>query len=122
MSCSKHKWELIIQNCFWCAKCGTLKNNDIISQPTEHKVEHKKATEELAELAGLTGQQKEILNFIGKFIGSKGYSPTIREIGEALNITSTNGVDYHLQILERNGLIKRSNMKSRTITINKRGK
>jgi repressor LexA len=63
----------------------------------------------------LTPIQEEILNFITETIRKHDRSPTIREIGEKADISSTNGVRYHLSILEKLGYIKRSKGISRGI-------
>ena len=54
----------------------------------------------------LTGRQREILQFIVKETEERGYPPTIREIGEEMDIRSTNGVNDHLKALERKGYIE----------------
>ena len=59
----------------------------------------------------------EILEYLQRFSRSHGYPPTIREIGEAFEITSTNGVRYYLQMLERAGHLKRSSKLSRGIDL-----
>jgi repressor LexA len=53
----------------------------------------------------LTDRQLEVLRFIARQIEDNGYPPTIREIGEALDIRSTNGVNDHLKALERKGYL-----------------
>jgi len=63
----------------------------------------------------LTPTQEEILNFITETIRKHDRSPTIREIGEKADISSTNGVRYHLSILEKLGYIRRSKGISRGI-------
>jgi repressor LexA len=63
----------------------------------------------------LTARQLEVLRFIGKEIEERGYPPTIREIGEALDIRSTNGVNDHLKALERKGFLTRDPVKSRAL-------
>ncbi len=60
---------------------------------------------------------KEILQYIQRFTRGRGYPPTIREIGEAFEIQSTNGVRYYLQMLERAGHMKRSSKLSRGIEL-----
>jgi repressor LexA len=61
----------------------------------------------------LSNRQKKILEFIENFIGQHGYPPTIREIGEAVNIASTSVVNYNLNKLVEHGLIARSPKVSR---------
>jgi len=64
---------------------------------------------------GLTDRQLEVLRFIARQIEEEGYPPTIREIGEALDIRSTNGVNDHLKALERKGYLERDPVKSRAV-------
>jgi repressor LexA len=63
----------------------------------------------------LTDRQLEVLRFIVEQIEENGYPPTIREIGEALDIRSTNGVNDHLKALERKGFLTRDPVKSRAL-------
>jgi repressor LexA len=63
----------------------------------------------------LTDRQLEVLRFIARQIEDAGYPPTIREIGEALEIRSTNGVNDHLKALERKGYLTRDPVKSRAL-------
>jgi len=66
-------------------------------------------------MQGLTKRQKMVLDFINRTITSKGYPPTLREIGSHMGIRSTNGVNDHLRALERKGYLKREDMKSRAL-------
>lgn len=65
----------------------------------------------------LTSRQKAVYEMIRECILSRGYGPTVREIGEHFNIKSPNGVMCHLKALQRKGLIKRSPNKSRAIEL-----
>src|SRR6185437_4922287 len=65
----------------------------------------------------LTERQQRVLGFIESQIKKHGYPPTIREIGRHLGIKSTNGVNDHLNALERKGFIKRQDHKSRTLSV-----
>jgi repressor LexA len=67
---------------------------------------------------GLTERQLEVLRFIARQIEECGYPPTIREIGEGLDIRSTNGVNDHLKALERKGYLNRDPVKSRALIPN----
>jgi repressor LexA len=66
-------------------------------------------------MTGLTDRQLEVLRFIARQIDDAGYPPTIREIGEGLDIRSTNGVNDHLKALERKGCLTRDPSKSRAL-------
>ncbi len=61
-------------------------------------------------------KQEEILNYIDKTIKSKGYSPTVREICEAVGLKSTSTVQYHLKKLIDLGFLNKSENISRSIT------
>lgn len=63
----------------------------------------------------LNDRAREILAFIQSFKEERGYPPTIREIGKAFEISSTNGVRYYLNVLEKAGHLKRSGKISRGI-------
>ena len=43
---------------------------------------------------------EEILKFVNEFVQENGYSPSVREIGEAVGLRSTASVSYHLQALQ----------------------
>lgn len=66
-------------------------------------------------MQGLTRRQEMVLDFITESITSRGYPPTLREIGTHMGIRSTNGVNDHLRALERKGYLKREDMKSRAL-------
>ena len=65
----------------------------------------------------LTSRQKEIYQFIADTIRYTGRPPTIREIGEEFNITSTNGVRSVLEALVKKGYIRRTPLVSRGIEL-----
>ena len=65
----------------------------------------------------LTSRQREVIAFIREHQAEHGYAPTIREIGEAMGIRSTNGVNDHLKALERKGWIRREALLSRSIQV-----
>src|SRR5688500_5680120 len=67
------------------------------------------------ERGQLTDRQKEVLDFIQESIGTRGYPPTLREIGERMGIRSTNGVNDHLKALEKKGYLAREDLKSRAL-------
>ena len=65
----------------------------------------------------LSAKQRRILEFIGEFISEHDYPPSIRQIQEACDISSTSVVDYNLRILERNGYMRRDREVSRAIEL-----
>lgn len=65
----------------------------------------------------LTDQQQAVYDYIRECILTRGYGPTVREIGEHMDIRSPNGVMCHLRALEKKGVIFRSANKSRAIEL-----
>ncbi len=71
----------------------------------------------MADLNTLTSRQREIYRFIREKIQSRGYGPTVREIGSHFEIKSPNGVMCHLKALQKKGLIHREANMSRAIQL-----
>lgn len=65
----------------------------------------------------LTKRQEEVLKFIKEFIVSKGYPPTVREIGESLGLSSPATTFSHISQLEEKGYIRKSGNKNRAIEL-----
>jgi repressor LexA len=65
----------------------------------------------------ISKRQQDILEFIKDEVRSKGYPPSVREIGEAVGLASSSTVHGHLARLESKGLIRRDPTKPRAIEI-----
>jgi len=65
----------------------------------------------------LTRRQKEILDYLGRYIERRGYAPTIEEIGEHFGLSSLATVHKHLTNLQEKGLIKREWNRSRALEL-----
>ena len=65
----------------------------------------------------LSDKQRRILDFIHDFLQDHGYPPSVREIQGGCAISSTSVVDYNLQILQREGFLRRSPEISRSIEL-----
>ncbi|HET9071981.1 transcriptional repressor LexA [Acidimicrobiaceae bacterium USS-CC1] len=65
----------------------------------------------------LTGKRREILEFIAAQLRERGYPPSVREIGEAVGLTSSSTVHTHLQTLQRQGYLRRDPTKPRAIEV-----
>lgn len=63
----------------------------------------------------LSTRQRRILDFITEHIEDKGYPPTVREIGEAVDLSSSSTVHAHLRALEAAGAISRDGSLTRAI-------
>ena len=61
--------------------------------------------------------QQRILEFIESEVASKGYPPSVREIGDAVGLKSTSTVHGHLRRLEARGLLRRDAMKPRAMEV-----
>lgn len=65
----------------------------------------------------VTDRQRAILTFIQQHIDTNGMPPTLREIGAAFGIRSTNGVADHLKALSRKGFVEWSPLLSRSLRL-----
>ena len=65
----------------------------------------------------LTKRQREIFDFIRRYLRKYGYPPTVREIGQALGLHSPSTVHAHLAKLEQIGLLRRDPSKPRAIEV-----
>jgi len=65
----------------------------------------------------LSSKQQLILDFIKQDIRDKGYPPTVRDICEAVGLSSTSTVHAHLKTLERKGYIKRQEGSNRSTKV-----
>src|SRR5712691_2324754 len=86
--------------------------------PSVDLPEPKKHTEMTSKLTDqLTDRQARILDYIRYVTKVRNYPPSVREIGEAVGLSSSSTVHNHLNQLERRGLIKRDPSKSRTVQL-----
>jgi repressor LexA len=65
----------------------------------------------------LTERQQEIMDFILKEVKKKGYPPSVREIGEAVGLSSSSSVHAQLEKLEQQGYLRRDPTKPRAIEV-----
>ena len=65
----------------------------------------------------LTDRQRQILEIIDKSMRDRGYPPSVREIGEAVGLTSPSTVHSHLNTLSKLGFLKRDPTKPRAIEV-----
>lgn len=66
---------------------------------------------------GLTARQRKILDFISSATADRGYPPSMREIGEAVGLTSSGSVAYQLKILGQKGFINRDATRARAVEV-----
>lgn len=65
----------------------------------------------------LSGKRQQILDFIAESLRTRGYPPSVREIGEAVGLTSSATVHTHLAVLQREGYLRRDPTKPRAIQV-----
>ncbi len=68
-------------------------------------------------MVDLTKRQREIFDYIGKYTDKMGYPPTVREIGQAVGLTSSSTVHVHLANLEKAGVLRRDPSKPRALEV-----
>ncbi|MBO0864257.1 MAG: repressor LexA [Mycobacterium sp.] len=67
--------------------------------------------------SALTDRQRTILNVIRTSVTTRGYPPSIREIGDAVGLTSTSSVAHQLRTLERKGYLRRDPNRPRAVDV-----
>lgn len=65
----------------------------------------------------LSERQKSVLDFVREFISKKGYPPAVREIGQAVGLSSSASVHNHLKTLEKFGFLQRDAAKPRALEL-----
>jgi repressor LexA len=66
---------------------------------------------------GLSERHLKIMEFLSRFQDDNGYSPSIRQIGDSINVKSTSLIDYYLNQLQEMGYIEREGRISRSIRV-----
>lgn len=90
----------------------------VLNWPQAARSATKKQTEMTSKLTDqLTDRQAKILEYIRYQNKVRNYPPSVREIGEAVGLSSSSTVHNHLNQLERRGLIRRDPSKSRTVQL-----
>ncbi len=67
--------------------------------------------------AGLTPRQRKVLEVIRDSVERRGYPPTVREIGEAVGLTSTSSVSHQLAMLQKKGFLRRDPSRPRAVDV-----
>ena len=67
--------------------------------------------------AGLTRRQRLVLETINEAVAARGYPPSMREIGDAVGLTSSSSVAHQLQTLERKGFLRRDPTRPRAMEV-----
>jgi repressor LexA len=70
-----------------------------------------------AEPSALTPRQRKVLEVIRDWVERFGYPPSVREIGDAVGLTSTSSVHHQLRALERKGYLRRDPNRTRAVDV-----
>ncbi|MEN3360532.1 MAG: repressor LexA [Mycobacteriales bacterium] len=70
-----------------------------------------------ADGTGLTTRQRRVLEVIRESVEQRGYPPSVREIGQAVGLTSTSSVAHQLTTLERKGFLRRDPNRPRAVDV-----
>ena len=70
-----------------------------------------------ADESGLTPRQRKVLEVIRESVERRGYPPTVREIGEAVGLTSTSSVSHQLAMLQKKGFLRRDASRPRAVDV-----
>lgn len=71
----------------------------------------------MSDTTAISQRQQRILEFIADTVRERGYPPTVREIGEAVGLTSSSSVHAQLANLERKGMLHKDPTKPRAMTL-----
>ena len=85
-------------------------------KPKERDIGRRTASPTLSE------RQSRILTFIRHYVAANSRPPSLRDITEGCNISSTSVVDYNIRRLEENGYLTRTPMTRRTIVLTETGR
>lgn len=77
----------------------------------------RKVSEGPRDRSGLTPRQRRVLEVIRDSVQSRGYPPSMREIGEAVGLTSTSSVSHQLATLQRKGYLRRDPHRPRAVEV-----
>ncbi|MCD0451816.1 transcriptional repressor LexA [Actinocorallia sp. API 0066] len=78
--------------------------------------------EEPLDEGGLTQRQRMVLEVIRDSVQRRGYPPSMREIGEAVGLTSTSSVSHQLRTLQRKGFLRRDPNRPRAVEVRMQGR
>jgi repressor LexA len=100
---------------------GALVAKQMPDQPAQVADQPEAAVREIpdgpADAAGLTSRQRRVLEVIRDSVERRGYPPSMREIGEAVGLTSTSSVAHQLATLQRKGYLRRDANRPRAVEV-----
>src|ERR1700712_115253 len=69
------------------------------------------------DATGLTPRQRKVLEVIRAAVDKRGYPPSVREIGEAVGLTSTSSVAHQMKVLQTKGFLRRDPHRPRAVEV-----
>ncbi len=97
--------------------CEHLFSEQVFDLGGEHPYDGSMTSRQPAQTPSLTDRQRGILDFIEKNMRERGYPPSVREIGEAVGLSSSATVHNHLAALQKMGYLHRDPTKPRAIEV-----
>ncbi len=91
--------------------------NDVTSPAADGLGELRQLPDGPADVEGLTPRQRRILDVIREAVDRRGYPPSMREIGEAVGLTSSSSVAHQLASLQRKGFLRRDPNRPRAVEV-----
>jgi repressor LexA len=85
--------------------------------PTETRSNVRELPDGPPDATGLTPRQQRVLTVIRESLQTRGYPPSMREIGEKVGLTSSSSVAHQLRTLEEKGYIRRDPNRPRALTV-----
>jgi repressor LexA len=96
---------------------GTPRGKGRAAEPPAASRSVRDFPEGLPDASGLTHRQRTILEMIRDSVSRRGYPPSVREIGQAVGLTSTSSVAHQLAMLERKGFLRRDPNRPRAVDV-----
>jgi repressor LexA len=90
---------------------------DALPSVVEDPTAQEPAAQDPVDSGQLTPRQRRILEVIREWVERRGYPPSVREIGEAVGLTSTSSVAHQLRALERKGYLRRDPNRPRAVGV-----
>lgn len=75
------------------------------------------AGDSVSEAPKLTARQRSVLNCIQRYLGERGFPPSIREIGDTVGLSSPSSVAHQLKALQRKGYLHRDQNRPRAVEL-----
>lgn len=82
----------------------------------------KNPTDSATQAPKLTARQQSVLNFIQRYLRDRGFPPSIREIGDAVGLSSPSSVAHQLKVLQHKGYLHRDQNRPRAVELRRPGR